>query len=116
MKLFDFPVGKDGFNRSWLNPFGSKTGRNQPGSSKFIFGAASWMRHLVQPPQGYAFSNLDWSNQEFAIGAYLSGDPVMIRAYESGDPYVYFGKFTGAFPANAIPPGSTPTEAAQVFL
>jgi hypothetical protein len=116
MKLFDFPVGKDGFNRSWLNPFGSKTGRNQPGSSKFIFGAASWMRHLVQPPPGHAISYIDWSNQEFAIAAYLSGDPVMIRAYESGDPYVYFGKFTGAFPVNAIPPGSTPTEAAQVFF
>jgi hypothetical protein len=40
----------------------------------------------------------------------------MIGAYESGDPYAYFGKFTGAIPPNAIPPGSTPTEAAQVFF
>jgi hypothetical protein len=116
MRLFDFPVGRDGFNRSWLNPFGSKTGRNQPGSSRFIFGATSWMRHLSQAPPGYAISVLDWSNQEFAIAAYLSGDPVMIEAYESGDPYVYFGKFAGAIPANAIPPGTTPTEAAQVFF
>jgi DNA polymerase I len=116
MRLFDFPVGRDGFNRSWLNPFGSKTGRNQPGSSQFIFGAASWMRHLSQAPPGYAISVLDWSNQEFAIAAYLSGDPVMIEAYESGDPYVYFGKFAGAIPANAIPSGTTPTEAAQVFF
>jgi hypothetical protein len=116
MRLFDFPVGLDGFNRCWLNPFGSKTGRNQPGSSQFIFGAASWMRHLVQPPPGYAISVLDWSNQEFAIAAYLSGDPVMIEAYESGDPYIYFGKFAGAIPANAILPGTTPTEAAQVFF
>jgi hypothetical protein len=116
MRLFNFPVGKDGFSRSWLNPFGSKTGRNQPGSSLFIFSAASWMRHLVQPPPGYAISHIDWSNQEFAIAAYLSGDPVMIKAYESGDPYVYFAKFAGAIPANAIPPGSAPTEAAQVFF
>jgi hypothetical protein len=116
MRLFDFPVGKDGFNRSWLNPFGSKTGRNQPGSSRFIFGASSWMRHLVQAPPGYAISYIDFANQEFAIAAYLSGDPVMIKAYESGDPYVYFGKFAGAIPENAIPPGSTPTEAAQVFF
>jgi hypothetical protein len=116
MRLFNFPVGKDGFNRSWLNPFGSKTGRNQPGSSKFIFSAASWMRHLIQAPPGYAIAYIDWSNQEFAIGAYLSGDPVMIRAYESGDPYVHFAKFAGAIPQNAIPPGTTPTEAAQVFF
>ena len=116
MRLFDFPVGKDGFNRSWLNPFGSKTGRNQPGSSRFIFGAASWMRHLVQAPAGHAISYIDWSNQEFAIAAYLSRDPVMIQAYKSGDPYVYFGRFAGAIPQNAIPPGSTPTEAAQVFF
>jgi hypothetical protein len=116
MRLFDFPVGSDGFNRSWLNPFASKTGWNQPGSSKFIFGASSWMRHLVQAPPGYAISYIDWSNQEFAIAAYLSGDPVMVKAYESGDPYVYFGKFAGAIPENAIPPGSTPTEATQVFF
>jgi hypothetical protein len=116
MRLFGFPVGNDGFNRSWLNPFGSKTGRNQPSSAKFIFGASSWMRHLVQAPSGYATAYIDWSNQEFAIAAHLSGDPVMIEAYESGDPYVYFGKFTGAFPPNAIPPGSTPTDAAQVFF
>jgi hypothetical protein len=75
MRLFDFPVGQDGFNRSWLNPFGSKTGRNQPGSSRFLFSAASWMRHLVQAPPGYALSYIDWSNQEFAVAAYKSGDP-----------------------------------------
>jgi hypothetical protein len=116
MRLFDFPVGRDGFNRTWLNPFGSKTGRNQPSSSRFIFGASSWMRHLVQPLPGYAIAYLDWSNQEFAEAAYLSGDPVMIKAYESGDPYVYFAKFAGAIPQNAIPPGTTPVEAAQVFF
>jgi hypothetical protein len=116
MRLFDFPVGADGFNRSWLNPFGSKTSRNQPGSSRSIFSAASWMRHLIQAPPGHAISYIDWSNQEFAIAAYLSGDPVMVKAYESGDPYIYFGKFAGAIPENAIPPGATPTEAAQVFF
>jgi hypothetical protein len=107
MNLFSFPVGSDGFNRAWLHPFGSKTGRNQPSPNKFIFGASSWMRHLVQAPPGHALSYIDWSNQEFAIAAYLSGDPEMVKAYESGDPYVYFAKFAGAIPPNAIPPGTT---------
>jgi hypothetical protein len=116
MNLFSFPVGADGFNRSWLHPFGSKTGRNQPSPNKFIFGASSWMRHLVQAPPGYALSYIDWSNQEFAIAAYLSGDPVMIKAYESGDPYVYFAKFAGAIPPNAVPPGTTLSELNEIIF
>jgi DNA polymerase I-like protein with 3'-5' exonuclease and polymerase domains len=44
---------------------------------------------------------IDWSTQEFGIAAALSGDGAMIAAYESGDPYLEFGKQIGALPPDA---------------
>jgi DNA polymerase I-like protein with 3'-5' exonuclease and polymerase domains len=43
---------------------------------------------------------LDWSAQEFAIAAVLSGDPNMLADYSSGDPYTAFAKRAGAIPAD----------------
>jgi DNA polymerase I-like protein with 3'-5' exonuclease and polymerase domains len=44
---------------------------------------------------------IDWSQQEFGIAAALSGDPAMIEAYRSGDPYLAFAKQAGAIPPAA---------------
>jgi DNA polymerase I-like protein with 3'-5' exonuclease and polymerase domains len=41
---------------------------------------------------------VDWSQQEFGIAAALSGDPAMLDAYRSGDPYLAFAKQTGVIP------------------
>ena len=41
---------------------------------------------------------VDWSQQEFGIAASLSGDAAMIDAYQSGDPYLAFGKQAGRIP------------------
>jgi DNA polymerase I len=38
---------------------------------------------------------IDWANQEVAIAAILSGDPELIRAYETGDIYHAFGLAAG---------------------
>jgi len=46
-------VGSDGRNRTWLNPFGSRTGRNQPSSNRFIFGLPSWWRGFIQAKCGF---------------------------------------------------------------
>jgi DNA polymerase I-like protein with 3'-5' exonuclease and polymerase domains len=91
-------VGPDGRNRCMLSPFSSRTGRNQPSNSKFIFGQPSWLRGLIRPPPGYALAYIDWSQQEFALGAALSGDPAMIKAYLSDDPYLSFGREAGLIP------------------
>ena len=45
MRLSDLSIGPDGRNRALLSPFGSRTGRNQPSNSKFIFGPATWLRY-----------------------------------------------------------------------
>jgi DNA polymerase I-like protein with 3'-5' exonuclease and polymerase domains len=101
MKLNKLAVGRDGRNRCLLGPFGSKTGRNQPSNSKFIYGTARWLRHLVKPSEGRAIAYVDWSQQELGIAAALSGDSNMLTAYQSGDPYLEFGKLLGAIPKHA---------------
>jgi DNA polymerase-1 len=95
-------VGSDGRNRCPLRPFAAKTGRNQPRSSQFIFGHASWLRGLIKPAEGMALAYVDFCQQEFGIAAVLSGDEAMKAAYLSGDPYLEFAK-----QAKAIPPDGT---------
>jgi tetratricopeptide (TPR) repeat protein len=101
MRLEDLAVGLDARNRVLLSAFRARTSRNQPSNTKFIFGPATWLRGLIQPPQGYGLAYIDWSQQEFGIAAALSGDGNMIAAYESGDPYLAFAKQAGAAPPHA---------------
>ena len=100
-RLSELNVGEDGRNRCLLSPFSAKTGRNQPSTTKFIFGPAVWLRGLIKPAEGYGIAYVDWSQQEFGIAAALSGDENMMEAYKSGDPYLAFAKQASAVPANA---------------
>jgi DNA polymerase-1 len=77
LRLNSLAVGLDGRNRTLLSPFRSKTSRNQPSNAKAIFGAATWIRGLIKPEPGTALAYLDFSSQEFAIAACLSGDERM---------------------------------------
>jgi hypothetical protein len=101
MRLNELAVGPDSRNRTLLSVFASKTGRNQPSNSKFIFGPSCWLRSLIQPKPGYAIAYIDWSQQELAIAAALSKDVRMMEAYTSGDFYLTFAKMAGAVPREA---------------
>lgn len=101
LRLNALQVGSDGRNRCMLSPYQSKTSRNQPSTTKFIFGLARWARGLIKPREGYAIAYIDWSQQEFGIAAALSNDPKMKDAYFSGDPYLAFAKQAGAVPQDA---------------
>jgi hypothetical protein len=101
MRLNDLAVGRDGFNRCLLSAFASRTGRNQPSNTKYIFGPSTWLRSLIQPKKGYGICYIDWTQQEFGIAAALSNDPNMMSAYFTGDSYLAFAKMAGAVPANA---------------
>lgn len=101
MRLANLNVGDDSRNRCLLSPFRAKTGRNQPSNSKFIFGPSVWLRGLIKPREGMGLAYIDWSQQEFGIAAALSGDPSMMQAYRSGDPYLAFAIQSGAAPAFA---------------
>lgn len=101
LRLNELAVGRDGRNRCLLSAFRSRTGRNQPSNTKFIFGPAVWLRGLIRPERGSAIAYLDYEQQEFGIGAALSGDKAMMDAYLSDDPYLAFAKQAGAVPSDA---------------
>jgi DNA polymerase-1 len=101
LRLNDLSVGKDGRNRTILSAFRSRTGRNQPSNTRFIFGPSVWLRSLIQPAPGCGVAYIDWQQQEFGIAAALAGDAAMLAAYQSGDPYLTFAKQAGAVPQDA---------------
>jgi hypothetical protein len=101
LRLNDLAVGRDGRNRTLLSAFRSRTGRNQPSNTRFIFGPSVWLRGLIQPPPGHAVAYVDWAQQEIGIAAALSGDPALQAAYRSGDCYLAFAKQAGAVPPDA---------------
>lgn len=87
LRLNDLQVGSDGRNRTPLWAYGTKTGRNTPSNSKYVFGPAKWIRSLITPPPGRALIHRDYSQQEVRIAAVLSGDTALLGACESGDVY-----------------------------
>ena len=101
MRLNALQVGEDGRNRCLLSAFGTKTGRNSPSNTKFIFGPSVWLRGLVKPELGHAVAYIDWSSQEVGIAAAVSGDLAMQSDYQSGDVYLAFGKNAGILPPDA---------------
>ena len=94
-------IGPDGRNRCLLSAFRSVTGRNQPSSTRSIFGVTSWLRGLVRPLPGWGLAYIDWERHEFGIAGALSGDEAMLDAYRSGDPYLALARLAGAAPSGA---------------
>src|SRR5262249_8982238 len=101
LRLEELAVGSDARNRCLLSAFGSKTSRNQPSNSRFIFGPSCCLRSLFRPARGQAVAYGDWCAQELGIAAALSHDLGMREAYVSGDPYIWMARHVGAVPADA---------------
>jgi len=101
LRLSSLHVGPDGRNRTLLGVLGSKTGRNQPSNARFIFGPSAWIRSLIQPEPGMGLAYVDFSSQEVAIAAKLSGDSGMMEGYTNGDPYLDFAVRAGMAPVGA---------------
>ena len=95
-------VGEDHRARCPQRPFSSKTGRNQPKSSEFIFGFGTSLRSLIRPDPGRAVAYLDWSQHELGIAAGLSEDPGLCDGYLRGDVYLDL-----AIRVGLAPPGAT---------
>jgi len=100
MRSIKLQVGADGRARTTLWPFVSKTSRTQP--QAYIFSDATWIRSLIKPKEGTAIAYEDLSAAEFGIAAALSGDPMMIEDYSSGDPYI-----SAAIAFGHAPPGAS---------
>jgi DNA polymerase I len=101
LRKIKLAVGLDARCRTVLWPCKAKTGRTQPKAAEWIFSPAVWLRSLIKPPPGHAVAYIDYSSMEFLIAASLSGDPVMIEFYRSGDPYLSFAKRVRQVPQNA---------------
>lgn len=94
-------VGVDDRSRAFMGIYGSQSGRSQPRSTSFIPLKSAWFRALIAPKKGKAIAGLDYSSQEFLLGALLFKDKNMLDAYASGDVYFYFAKLAKAVPMDA---------------
>ena len=103
LRLNDLQVGNDGRNRTMLGAYGSKTGRNQASSSRYVFGPAKWVRFFIAPPLGRVLVHRDYAQQEPQIAAVWSGDEALLAACQSGDVYLGIAKQLGFAPADATP-------------
>ncbi len=98
LRLNDLAVGHDHRNRASLWAYGTKTARNAPGASQYVFGPAKWLRFLITPPPGRALVHRDYRQQEVRIAAVLSGDSALLQACESGDVYLGIAQQLGFLP------------------
>jgi DNA polymerase I len=106
LRNIQLSVGRDGRNRTVLWPFSSKTSRTQPKAKHWIFSPSVWLRFLIKPEPGKAFAYIDYSSMEFGAAAVLSHEHVssnnpMLDAYQTGDPYLKFGKTVGQIASDA---------------
>lgn len=88
LRLNSLMVGSDARNRTLLNAYATKTSRNAPSASGFVFGPAKWIRHLIQAPFGRALAHRDFTQQEPRISAVLSDDHNLLAACEGSDLYL----------------------------
>jgi DNA polymerase I len=103
LSLFGSAIGADGRNRTKTGSFGAVTGRNTPKTAEFILSRPHWVRNLIAPPPGRALIHADIVAAEAGIAADASGDPELLRVYNSGlDPYIEFAKAAGALAADSV--------------
>jgi DNA polymerase I-like protein with 3'-5' exonuclease and polymerase domains len=103
LSLIGTKLGADGRNRAGVWPFGQITGRNSPKASEFILNRPHWVRNFIAPTEGRALVHADIIAAEAGIAADASGDPELIRIYQSGaDQYIEFAKSAEALPPDAV--------------
>jgi DNA polymerase I len=95
LRLNDLSVGNDHRNRTPLWAYGTKTARNAPSNSKYIFGPAKWLRFLITPPPGRVLVYRDYAQQEVRIAAVLSEDKALLDVCEAGDVYLGIARELG---------------------
>ena len=91
-------IGCDFKQRPNFNPYGTKTGRNAPSSTSFLFLMPKWMRLLVNPREGRYICDLDAHSEEVAIAAALYNDENKREVYRSADVYMKYAQLAGAYP------------------
>lgn len=98
--IFDY-LGTDGRVRPYFNIYKAQSSRSQPSATSFLFLKSAWMRAIVSPNPGRLICGIDYKSQEFLLAALISQDREMLKAYHSGDPYLYLAKLANAVPSDA---------------
>jgi hypothetical protein len=112
-------IGSDGRLRCYFNPYGTQTGRNAPPARSFLLAQAKWIRSCLRPPEGWCYTAVDYSSEEFIIAACESEDDNMVAAYDTPtaggkpDVYVNFGVLASVLPPTATKK-SHPAERTQL--
>ncbi len=102
-------LGGDGFNRAAMWSFGTATGRNNPKAKAFLLSRPHWVRNLITPREGMAIVHGDIVGAESWLAAGFSGDPELMRIYQSGaDQYIEFSVVTGMLPPGTVRDKSNP--------
>lgn len=96
----DASIGADCRQHPNFGPYGTKTGRNAPKASTFIFLGPKWFRILVDPKEGTYVCDLDAHSEEVAIAAALYNDDAKREVYRSADVYMKYAQLAGAYPAD----------------
>ena len=89
----------DGYIKPKTFAFTAVTGRNglKP-TAGYLLNLPAWLRRVINPHPGMYFAGYDWSQQEIAVAAALSGDQKLLEAYQTGDIYLALGKMSGHIP------------------
>lgn len=96
----DNPLDSVHDGRLWyesLEPYASKTTRNQP-RKRFIFGWHKSLYGLMNPPEGKWLVELDYSSEETFIQACICRDAAYYAIYASKDIYLSFAALMGLIP------------------
>lgn len=97
LTLVSSAIGADGRNRASVWPFCTITGRNSPRARESVLNRPRWVRNLIAPSYGRVLIGFDIEAAETAIAADMSGDPELLRIYNSGaDQYIEFAISCGA--------------------
>jgi hypothetical protein len=110
LSAFNVPVFDDGRTRCFANSLGSITGRDQPSTTKNLFGLPKMFRFYIMPAPGQAVAYVDCSSQEIWLAAMLSGDERLLEAYFD-DIYVQSLIAVGKLPPGATREGHPEVEA-----
>lgn len=98
----DLKVGSDGRSRPPTLLYCQKTSRTSALKGS-VFTKSRWLRFLILPGKGEMLLYADYSQQEPAVAAYLSQDPVLAECYhsKSGSFYIGLMQLAGLAPMNA---------------
>ena len=91
-------IGSDGRQGPNSNPYGTKTGRNAPSATSFLFLQPKHMRVCVDPKEGTELCDLDAHSEEVAIAASVYDDEGKRKVYRSADVYMMYAQLANAYP------------------